>query len=329
MSPNKLKRTRSQSSDSEDKLKAAPSHDDDDDDEEHVQRQSSVPKTRQPHRIIDTILGEAQDLVYAAAEAQALGRLKMANSYLVLAHARLVGIGKRLDRQRPPITTTWPPEDEDNSSKTSINTEHEVIQQDTHEQGELATEETKDADLPEEKLDKLDNVKRAEDTNPVESDKTQPAETHNKENENSSQEINEQHSDTKLENPKLEESTKEEGNTEVAKALASLIPKGITLDADMMEHLAKAAMELHNQREASSKIAWTESEKHRCREAVDKFGHHCPSEIAKAVGTRTQQQVIAHLRNASDKARASRELDDELEQATADEYLLAAGAEAT
>jgi len=47
--------------------------------------------------VLDEILGEASDLLNAAAEAQALGRLKMSNSYLKLAHPRLVGLGKRFD----------------------------------------------------------------------------------------------------------------------------------------------------------------------------------------------------------------------------------------
>ena len=47
--------------------------------------------------VLDEILGEASDLLNAAAEAQALGRLKTASSYLLLAHARLVGLGKRFD----------------------------------------------------------------------------------------------------------------------------------------------------------------------------------------------------------------------------------------
>mgnify|MGYP005844038663 CR=1 FL=1 len=45
----------------------------------------------------DVVLGEAQDLMQAAYEAQALGRLKMASNYLLLVHTRLVGLGKKFD----------------------------------------------------------------------------------------------------------------------------------------------------------------------------------------------------------------------------------------
>ena len=46
----------------------------------------------------DALLGEAHDLMGAAAEAQALGRLKLASSYMLLLHARLIGLGKIFDR---------------------------------------------------------------------------------------------------------------------------------------------------------------------------------------------------------------------------------------
>ncbi|KAL7569442.1 hypothetical protein ACA910_009626 [Epithemia clementina (nom. ined.)] len=51
----------------------------------------------------DSVLQESADLSQAAAEAQQLGRLKMASTYLLLLHARLVGLGKRFDKLRAPI----------------------------------------------------------------------------------------------------------------------------------------------------------------------------------------------------------------------------------
>lgn len=59
--------------------------------------------------VYDAVLAEASDLAQAASEAQQLGRLKMASSYLLLLHARLVGLGKRFDKMPPPpgvVTTT-------------------------------------------------------------------------------------------------------------------------------------------------------------------------------------------------------------------------------
>jgi hypothetical protein len=49
---------------------------------------------------IDEVINEADDLLQAAREAQSLGRLRSASSYLLLAHARLVGLGRRFDRSR-------------------------------------------------------------------------------------------------------------------------------------------------------------------------------------------------------------------------------------
>lgn len=44
------------------------------------------------------VLAESADLLQAASEAQQLGRLSMASGYLLLLHARLVGLGKLFDR---------------------------------------------------------------------------------------------------------------------------------------------------------------------------------------------------------------------------------------
>lgn len=53
-----------------------------------------------PSRInaVDEVIWEAQNLLQSAAEAQALGRLRSANSFLLLAHQRMIGLGRRVDR---------------------------------------------------------------------------------------------------------------------------------------------------------------------------------------------------------------------------------------
>lgn len=48
----------------------------------------------------DAVLAESKDLLQAASEAQQLGRLKMAPTYMLFLHARLVGLGKRFDKAR-------------------------------------------------------------------------------------------------------------------------------------------------------------------------------------------------------------------------------------
>lgn len=61
------------------------------------------------------MLNEADHLLQAAAEAQALGRLRNASTYLLLAHARLVGLGRRFDRSRIEPTATSSSNEEKNS----------------------------------------------------------------------------------------------------------------------------------------------------------------------------------------------------------------------
>eukprot|EP00956_Cyclotella_meneghiniana_P004901 scaffold6050_cov70-Cyclotella_meneghiniana.AAC.5 len=63
----------------------------------------AAPSANQPKEgasFIDEIINESNDLLQAAREAQCLGRLRASSSYLLLAHARLVGLGRRFDRSR-------------------------------------------------------------------------------------------------------------------------------------------------------------------------------------------------------------------------------------
>ena len=118
----------------------------------------------------DSVLAESADLWQAASEAQQLGRLKMASSYLLLLHARLVGLGKRFDKAERPT--------QQNMMKTP--------------------------------------VKKARKTGRKGATKTDTNEINNS-----------------LLTP----------NT--AKVLSDLLPDDIEMDQAMMEHLAKAAAELH------------------------------------------------------------------------------------
>lgn len=69
---------------------------------------------RTPVNVYHAVLGEAEDLLQAAREAQALGRLKMASAYQLLLHARLVGLGKRFDRAQ--VIEPEPAEEEEEPS---------------------------------------------------------------------------------------------------------------------------------------------------------------------------------------------------------------------
>jgi len=65
----------------------------------------------QPTNAIDEVMNEVEQLLQAASEAQALGRLRNSYSSLLLAHQRLVGLGSRVDRsycEAETPTTTQP-----------------------------------------------------------------------------------------------------------------------------------------------------------------------------------------------------------------------------
>jgi hypothetical protein len=74
--------------------------------------------------VYDAVLGEAEDLLQAAYQAQALGRLKMASAYQLLLHARLVGLGKRFDRAS---VLKDPPSDNPPANSEKINDEKKIM----------------------------------------------------------------------------------------------------------------------------------------------------------------------------------------------------------
>jgi hypothetical protein len=63
--------------------------------------------------VYDMVLAEAKDLAQAASEAQQLGRIRLASSYLLLLHVRLVGLGKRFDKADRPTEEKKPAADAD------------------------------------------------------------------------------------------------------------------------------------------------------------------------------------------------------------------------
>lgn len=249
-----------------------------------------------PVNVYDAVLGEAEDLLTAAMEAQALGRLKMASAYQLLSHARLVGLGKRFDRAHV-LPEPHDVDDDESSSPTS----------------EKATPK---------------------------------------------QEVDEQQQDEE-EDDEGSETTDGETRQHPVSELARLLPSNIELDTIMMEHLARAAVELHHQRtgrkisadgllaspmngflaaalqpsplqtiktneanERSSKmntaattngskvtlaapgVAWTEEEKTKLQKAL-RDGMTDPNEIAKLVETRSDSQVKAYMRNITERQKGT------------------------
>jgi len=185
-----------------------------------------------PVNVYDAVLGEAQDLLGAARQAQALGRLKMASAYQLLLHARLVGLGKRFDRA-PAVDTNTP-------SPPSPPT---------------------------------------------------PMQPQNPIND-----------------------------------LAKFLPEHIELDSAMMEHLARAAMELQAQRTGrkiasdthlqqsspATGIAWTEAEQMQIK-ALMQLGKNDPADLAANFTTRSEAQIRSYLKQQQSRLKAAQGVEEEVD----------------
>mmetsp|Transcript_3128 Transcript_3128/g.4742 ORF Transcript_3128/g.4742 Transcript_3128/m.4742 type:complete len:358 (-) Transcript_3128:76-1149(-) len=93
--------------------------------------------------------------------------------------------------------------------------------------------------------------------------------------------------------------------------LSKLLPEHIELDSAMIEHLARAAMDLHHKRtgrkiqsdlptpppasSGKSTVAWTEKEKLQCQELVQKG--QSEEEIAHHLKSKSEAQVRSYLQN--------------------------------
>lgn len=209
--------------------------------------------------VYDAVLSESEDLLQAATEAQQLGRLKMASAYLLLLHARLVGLGKRFDKAEHPEP------------------------------------ELNNANAANKALPSLDRKETPQKPFAIEQ-----------------------------ETPK----------TAAAKQLAQMLPSNIEMDQAMMEHLAKAAAELHAARcgrkrpditsptareflentanrqnihnAAHSGVAWTENDISLLNQAVENGKE--PKEIAGLL-QKSEPQVKAYLRNQHQMAKVEADLE--------------------
>jgi len=226
--------------------------------------------------IYDAMLGEISDLIAAASEAQLCGRLKMASTYQLLAHARLIGLGKRFDRYLStkaikPIVDNFP-------KITNMVAPLSPSSPSFHRSLFVKQKERKE--------EKFCIKKRTG------KEKAVP-------NNDQSRAVNKQISEAQ------------------AEALARILPNDVNLDNTMMEHLARAAMELHYKRTGRGNkhlqqqqmsevkdivcaataggVAWTTEEKEKCIEAAENYGKDNTEKIAQVVG-RTEAEVRAHLR---------------------------------
>jgi hypothetical protein len=188
--------------------------------------------------VYDAVLAESDDLLAAASEAQQLGRLKMASAYLLLLHARLVGLGKRFDKAETlPATDTAPSSlgddhvdaHPDDQSVTVPDTPASVALPPLATTAEPMSQPTTPRSVPttarSETSASTSRIPRppTHPTPPHPLPSLQPALTSSTP------------SNPTLATPK----------TAAARQLASMLPNHIEMDQAMMEHLAKAAAELH------------------------------------------------------------------------------------
>jgi len=162
--------------------------------------------TSSPSDIYDAMMGEISDLLQAAQEAQALGRIKMASTYQLLAHTRLVGLGKRFDgflaHGNHGVLSS------NNNNKTPTAVGHPTAERSLSFSGQQSSKEG--------------NL----------------------------------HAGTIKPVPKSSVDMREAHAT-----LTKILPLEVNLDNTMMEHLARAAMELHNKRTGKGML----HEKHEAR----------------------------------------------------------------
>lgn len=262
--------------------------------------------------VYDAVLGEAEDLLLAASDAQSLGRLKVASNYSLLLHARLVGLGKKFDRAKTAHASG----------------------------GEEYTLKPTKLDMSPERTNKRKGATLA-----VCDTDTEVAKA--------TEQVQETSRGKKYEPPPSNIISEAAINQ-----LTNYLPSNIELDQAMVEHLARAAAELHQKRtgkrttdegllnspamnteevfhynkatnpgketasaagdsaavaakRSAKSESWTIEEERKFQHAVQKCGTNDYRQIAKIMGTRTEKQVRAHIEHLSDLDLANSILDNE------------------
>ncbi len=273
--------------------------------------------------VYDAVLGECEDLLKASVEAQRLGRLKMASAYQLLLHTRLVGLGKRFDRASvmPPVSKHRgdDEDDDDDEDDAEFDDGEELIGASDDES--QATPAARGGGL------------KMEDSNPPESIQATAS--------------------LPAGNGKDKTSVVPKTKTPTSSALpialeklSEILPSNLEMDTSMMEHLARAAVELHHQRTGrkksadgllaspmtgligsppptdndvkangsksdNTKIAWTKEEQEVVEKAVTE--KKAPYAIAKLLKNKTEAQVKAFLKNQAKTSEQNDALADDLE----------------
>ena len=210
---------------------------------------------------------ESHDLLLAASQAQQLGRLKMASAYLLLLHARLVGLGKRFDRARiTSMTRTCENDDDDPCDENDGNEESHIENADQEDgddeqEGRVKTEpengpetasriqQTRARKHTEEAT--LDDTPHPTTPMPAAALFSSPTPTtkataqRRKSGRPGSDTGGRQDNLAATTTPTTATATAATPKTKAARQLAQMLPSHIEMDQAMMEHLARAAAELH------------------------------------------------------------------------------------
>jgi hypothetical protein len=268
---------------------------------------TTSPAVHTPVNVYDAVLGEAEDLLRASMEAQSLGRLKMASAYQLLLHARLVGLGKRFDR------TTIAPRNsrrnQDDSGDEEESADEESVDGNTH--GTAMTPATMKSESNATQVTNTTTpaTVAATPANATTAAAATPATT--------------------------DSSSAPAGLPNVLAQLTEILPSNLEMDTSMMEHLARAAVELHHQRTGRkksadgllaspmtgmigeetaaggpNKIAWSEQEQGVVAAALD--NKQTPMQIARMLKTKTEAQVKAYLKNQSSRKKGTAEMEEEM-----------------
>jgi hypothetical protein len=275
-----------------------------------------------PVNVYDAVLGECDDLLKASVEAQRLGRLKMASAYQLLLHTRLVGLGKRFDRASvvPPVRR--------NRGNDGDEEDDGHDDEDDYEDDEERYENSEDESQQQTPVARGGGL-IMEDSNPSE-----PA-----------------RATTSLASSAgiaaapaaVAKTPAVAGLTPAFEKLSEILPSNLEMDTSMMEHLARAAVELHHQRTGrkqsadgllaspmtgligsppaaaaadgqgkkdNTKIAWTPEEQDIVEQAVSE--KKVPYAISKLLRNKTEAQVKAFLKNQAKTSEQNEALADDL-----------------
>jgi hypothetical protein len=264
---------------------------------------TTSPAAHTPVNVYDAVLGEAEDLLRASMEAQSLGRLKMASAYQLLLHARLVGLGKRFDR-----TTIAPRSSRhhDDSGDEEESGDEESVDGNTH-----GTSMTPNTMKSESNATQVTNTATPAAVATPANATAAPA------------------------TPGTADSSTPAGLPNVLAQLTEILPSNLEMDTSMMEHLARAAVELHHQRTGRkksadgllaspmtgmigeetaaggpNKIAWSEQEQGVVAAAHE--NKQTPMQISRMLKTKTEAQVKAYLKNQLSRKKGTADMEEEM-----------------